>query len=216
MSTGSKWINDKNAEFPKVKVECRQAKEFCDRLTEKFRKLKLLPEGYYFSLPTEAQWEYAAGGGQYRSGLRYSGSDNIDSVAWYGKNSKGGPQKVGLKEPNELGIYDMSGNVAEWCLDSFKKEYDKNDVIDPFVSSTIYRRTRVCRGGSWNSTQAEMCGVVARDHNNPEDYYGDIGFRIVLVYDKTSKEKDLSAKQWTERMDKIGKWKISDLFNNKK
>lgn len=211
MSTGNKWIDDKNAELPKVKVSYKQAKEFCEKITEKYRKLNVLPDGYYFSLPTEAQWEYAAGGGLYGSGLKYSGSDDVDAVAWYGRNSQGTLHKVGQKKPNELGIYDMSGNVSEWCLDTFK-EYEPREVIDPEVNVKYLFWKRVCRGGSWNSTQPERCGVVFRDHNDPDDYYGDIGFRVVLVYDKTSRTKALSAEQWTERMDKFGKLKFSDLL----
>lgn len=86
--------------------------------------------GKTYRLPTEAEWEYACKGGKHSKGYKYSGSDDIEKVAWYDGNSEGRTHPVGLKQPNELGLYDMSGNVWEWCQD-------------------MHEGTGMCRGGSW-------------------------------------------------------------------
>ena len=112
-----------------------------------------------YRLPSEAEWEWAARGGVSSKGYIYSGSNDVNSVAWYMDNSGNGTKKVGTKKANELGIYDMSGNVYEWCGDS--------------VSN--FRRTR---GGSWIPS-AYYCAVAYRGGNSSPDYsFGDIGFRV--------------------------------------
>ena len=116
-----------------------------------------------FRLPMEAEWEYAALGGNKSKGYAYSGSDDMDMVAWYSGNSKNSTHPVKQLSPNELGIYDMSGNVWEWC----------EDLIDPSTSS------RVLRGGGWNDL-AKYCRVSYRDYDDPSIKFSDIGFRLVL------------------------------------
>lgn len=98
----------------------------CQRFIGRLNELT----GKKYRLPTEAEWEYACRGGQLTRGYRYSGGDDIDAVAWYDANSEGQTHPVGLKQPNELGLYDMSGNVWEWCQD-------------------MHDATGMCRGGSW-------------------------------------------------------------------
>ena len=153
--------------------------------------------GRNFQLPTEAQWEFAARGGNKSKGYKYSGSDSLDSVAWYWKNSglrpiegtdedwnidkiKGNKCKthsVKTKKPNELGLYDMTGNVWEWCCDWFESY-----SVDPQINPTGAKegQYRVVRGGSWNS-EARHCRVLRRSYNNPEDGRDYLGFRLVLV-----------------------------------
>lgn len=146
-------------------------------------------------LPTEAQWEYAAMGGLKSKGYIYSGSNILDDVGWYWKNSgdiilSGGwswdkikenncrTHEVGKKKPNELGLYDMSGNVWEWCMDWFG-EYYTFDLIDPQGIST--GTERVIRGGSWN-TNARVCLSNARNHYYPDHSFNSRGFRLMRYY----------------------------------
>lgn len=114
--------------------------------------------GEAFRLPTEAQWEYAARGGNQAQGRLYSGSDAIDDVAWYKSNSSSTTNPVKTKAPNELGIYDMSGNVYEWCSD-WKASYSSAAQTDPTGPAT--GSTRVIRGGSWGNI-ATGCRVASR------------------------------------------------------
>lgn len=116
-------------------------------------------------LPTEAQWEFAARGGNKSKNFVFSGSNNIDEVAWYSANSGGAPHAVGQKLPNELGIYDMSGNVCEWVFDLYEETSN----------------TRVCRGGSYLS-DARECRNADRPHAPESGKYDDFGFRIAFDY----------------------------------
>jgi len=127
-----------------------------------------------YRLPTEAQWEYAAKGGNGTPGnYTYSGSNNIDEVAWYG--STYGTHEVGKNAPNGLGIYDMSGNVWEWCWDWYGG-YTSGAQTDPVgPSAGAYR---VIRGGSWN-TDAVLTRSVNRYYYYPNNRYYNIGFRLV-------------------------------------
>jgi len=126
-----------------------------------------------YRLPTEAEWEYAARGGKYNSPYKYSGSDNASDVAWYSSNSRGKTQEVGNKAPNELGIYDMSGNVWEWCSDMFR-DYSNSAQTNPYNNSGS---GRVNRGGSWNYN-ATNARVANRNDYSPTSAYNNLGFRI--------------------------------------
>jgi formylglycine-generating enzyme required for sulfatase activity len=128
-----------------------------------------------YRLPTEAEWEYAAHGGDRTEGYKYSGSDNLDMVAWFFENTKGfGTCSVGTKQANELNIYDMSGNVWEWCNDRYGK-YGNNSQINPEGPAT--GSYRVNRGGSWGNF-ADYCRVVSRIYNLSSDRDSSLGFRL--------------------------------------
>jgi len=107
--------------YPMFLINYRDCELFCSRLN--LLLADLLPEGYKFVIPTEAQWEYAARGGKMSKGFRFSGSDIVDEVAWYYTNSEKTTHEVGKKFKNELGIYDMSGNVWERCRDRYSESY---------------------------------------------------------------------------------------------
>ena len=133
--------------------------------------------GKTFRLPTEAEWEYAARGGNKSKGYKYSGSNIIGDVAWYNSNSSAMTHQVGTKAPNELGLYDMSGNVWECCSDWYDENYysssPSNNPTGPTSGSY-----RVDRGGSWGNN-ARSCRVSYRDRSTPDyrDCY--YGFRLV-------------------------------------
>ena len=141
------------------------------------RKLNSLT-GANFRLPTEAEWEYAARGGNKSRGYKYSGSNNVNDVAWYTSTTNdSGTKPVGTKSPNELGIYDMSGNVWEWCHDWYG-DYSSGSQTNPTGPSS--GSSRVLRGGSW-CDGARYCRVSSRFHDAPGDGDNSNGFRLVLV-----------------------------------
>jgi len=160
------WKND----HPIVNVSWNDAMAYCKWLSQ------LTNEKY--TLPTEAQWEYAARGGQGGKGFKYSGSDNINEVAWYDETSyEKGTRPVGKLRPNEIGVYDMSGNAWEWCLDYYS-DYSTAVKKDPTGPSK--GKFKVVRGGGWYYTE-DMCRVYTRD--GPYPYYSSFnhGFRIVKL-----------------------------------
>ncbi len=127
-----------------------------------------------YRLPTEAEWEYAASGGNKSQGYKYSGSNKINQIAVYKGNNNKSTKAVGGKKANELGIYDMSGNVWEWCWDWYGG-YSSRSQTDPVGPTSGYRR--VGRGGSWNGS-ATRCRVAYRSYRNPTAGYCYIGFRL--------------------------------------
>lgn len=131
--------------------------------------------GKRFHLPTEAEWEYAARGGKWSKGYKYSGGNKFEEVAWIMSNSGGVTHPVGQKSPNELGLYDMSGNVWEWCQDCYDN-YSSELQTNPLGLSGSYR---VNRGGGW-SYNATDCRVSRRSANNPKSTDRDLGLRLAI------------------------------------
>ncbi len=157
------------SDYPMYYVNWEEAQEFCKKLSQL--------TGKTYVLPTEAQWEYAARGGVKSRGYKYSGSNTIGNVAWYSDNNSRSTHPVATKQPNELGLYDMSGNVWEWCSD-WKDYYSSESQSNPTGPSTgVYR---VLRGGSWIN-DAGNCRVSSRYDNYPSRRGINFGFRVVLL-----------------------------------
>ena len=132
--------------------------------------------GKTFRLPTEAEWEYAARGGNKSRGYTYSGSDNINDVAWYKTNSNSRTHDVATKLPNELGLYDMTGNVFEWCQDWYGA-YSGEEQTDP--TGPDEGAYRVNRGGGWNS-QVEYSHITYRPNLMPSRRFNSLGLRLAM------------------------------------
>ena len=159
--------------LPVEQVSWHDCKTFIDKLN---RQCSGQLKGKRFALPTEAQWEYAARGGKKNKGYKYSGSNTIGDVAWYGCNSGRTTHAVGTKTPNELGLYDMSGNVWEWCQDWYGS-YGSSAQTDPAGPST--GSLRVFRGGSWDRS-ARDCRVSYRSYDSPDSTSIILGLRLSL------------------------------------
>ena len=132
--------------------------------------------GVTFRLPTEAEWEFAAKGGNKSQGYTYAGSNKLGDVAWYSGNSSSKTHEVATKAPNELGLYDMSGNVWEWCQDLYGS-YSSSAQTDP--TGPTSGSLRVLRGGSWDSDAAN-CRVADRGWTYATYRSGNLGFRLGL------------------------------------
>ena len=157
-------------DYPMYCVSWDEAMEFCRLLSNK--------TGRTYTLPTEAQWEYAARGGNKNEGAKYAGSNMIDAVAWYSENSGSSTHIVGSKRANALGIYDMSGNVWDWCKDWYANSYVSYDTNNPVGPSS--GSSRVVRGGSWDYT-ASFCRVANRNYISPGNRDYNLGFRVVCL-----------------------------------
>jgi len=162
----------KGDDLPVEKVSWNDVQEYLRKLNAK--------TGGKYRLPTEAEWEYAARGGASTgsaTALKYSGSNNVGDVAWYNGNSGSKTHTVGTKPPNELGIYDMSGNVWEWCADWYDKNYyassPSNNPQGPSSGTS-----RVLRGGCWVNN-VYGCRSAYRSWYNPDVRYNSVGFRVV-------------------------------------
>lgn len=160
--------NHKGDLFPVEQVTWSKCNTFISNLNQM--------TGMTFRMPTEAEWEYAARGGQKSLGYKYSGSDNIDDVAWYNGNAGGATHEVKTKAPNELGIYDMSGNVWEWCQDIYGS-YSADAQTNPTgATSGSYR---VMRGGKYDGV-SDYCRVSYRNYQKASYSHAVLGLRLVL------------------------------------
>lgn len=165
--------------MPKTSVTWKQAHTFIDNLNKIAHEQGIIPESANFRLPTEAQWEYAAKGGNKSKGYKYSGGNNVNDVAVTLENSgSSSPIEVKSKSPNELGIYDMSGNAYEW-VDDYAGSYSSEDQVDP--QNTTPSNSYVKRGGSnyhnFNS-ESYLFTTTGRYFYGSTDWT--IGFRIAL------------------------------------
>ena len=165
---GSNPSKFKGDNLPVENVSWKDCQEFLSKLNN--------TTGKTFRLPTEAEWEYAARGGKKNRGYLYSGSNNISDVAWYSDNSDNKTHAVGSKQANELGIYDMSGNVYEWCQDR-KGSYSSSSQVNPTGAASGSYRVR--RGGYWSSS-ARYCRSSDRSSSSPGYRDFDLGLRLVL------------------------------------
>lgn len=161
---------DKGDDYPVENISWNDSQNFINKLNS---------NNSTFRLPTEAEWEYAARSGGKKQ--KYAGADDVDSVAWYGEDWNRGHHEVGAKAPNDLGIYDMSGNVLEWCFDWYSDDYysnsRKNNPQGPSSGSF-----RVTRGGGW-SNSARCVRSSDRTSCSPSSMRPYLGLRLVRTVD---------------------------------
>ncbi|MBR7029306.1 MAG: formylglycine-generating enzyme family protein, partial [Bacteroidaceae bacterium] len=174
---GNNPSNWKGDNLPVEYVSWGDCQTFLQRLNNRKGELGL-QGSMYFDLPTEAEWEFAARGGRNSGNYTYSGSDNLDYVAWHYGNSGRRTHPVGQKAKNELGLYDMTGNVWEWCKDWYGSypSYAQTNPTGPSSGSD-----RVYRGGCWFSI-ARVSHVSCRGSHAPDGRSSDLGLRLVLKF----------------------------------
>lgn len=158
----------KGEKRPVESVSWFDCQEFAKKLSEM--------TGRHFRLPTEAEWEYAARGGKKGKRYKFSGGHILEQIGWYNENSGNISHEVGKKSPNELGLYDMSGNIWEWVQD-WKGDFTEGDQVNPTGPETGIER--VCRGGGWNR-EIDRARVSYRGDDQPTLRYCSLGLRIVL------------------------------------
>jgi formylglycine-generating enzyme required for sulfatase activity len=167
----------KGANLPVEMVSWNDANEFCKKLSEK--------EGEKYRLLSEAEWEYACRAG---SKTEYYWGDSFDEkYAWCGDNSKqkGKTHPVGTREPNKWGLYDMSGNVWEWCQDWYESGYPTNEQVDPEGPASSEKNFRVARGGSWEDLALfRLHRSAYRNGGTPSKVFSSFGFRVVRASEK--------------------------------
>lgn len=158
----------KGEQMPVANVTWDDCQAFISKLNEL--------TGEHFRLPTEAEWEYAARGGNLSRGCKFAGSNYVDDVAWNEASGKSKPQPVKQLKPNEVGAYDMSGNVNEWCADWYGS-YGDAPIANPI--GTAYGPGRVLRGGNFRDPGAK-CRVSKRDSQPGDKEFRNVGFRLAM------------------------------------
>jgi len=155
---------------PVENVSWHDAIEFCRRLTAELQARRTLPSGFIVRLPTATEWEYAAKGGPLSKGHLYAGGEIQTEISWSRAESPDGHRRVGTKQPNELGLHDMTGNVWEWCIDALPADRTGKPGID----------TRIKRGGSFNN-QGPTSLITNIGEMGPAEKGHRFGFRVVLA-----------------------------------
>ncbi len=171
MDENPSFFKDDDAELPVENISWDDAQTFCRRLSQL--------TGVTFRLPTEAEWEYAARGGHKAIDSRYAGSDDVNEVGWYMDNCSGRTHDVKSKKPNEIGLYNMSGNVWELCED-YKNSYSKDDAINPVCTKPGKNKNRVRRGGGWDSENRNQLRTAYRRRLEPDERNRSVGLRLVM------------------------------------
>ncbi len=159
----------KGANCPVESVSWDEVQKFIEKLNEITKR--------NYRLPSEAEWEYAARGGKQSKGFQFSGGNKLKEVGWYSANSHDETKPVGLKLPNELGLYDMSGNVWEWCADVWHDDYKGAPKDGSAWLTGGSQNARVVRGGSWDYFDND-CRVSIRSNGDAALRYLNFGFRL--------------------------------------
>lgn len=170
---GENPSNQHKRDYPVDRINWYDAQRFTKKLSEL--------SGLSFRLPFEAEWEYAARGGLNTKKFIYAGSNNAEQVAWFREkyNNNYVSKETGRKKPNELGLYDMSGNVYEWCMDWYDKKVPFTGDINPNYGGKDMHK--VLRGGSYYTIK-KYCKVTNRYGVNPQRWDIDYGLRLVVVF----------------------------------
>ena len=163
---GNNPSNFKGTKLPVEQISWDDCQVFISKLNEL--------TGMSFRLPTEAEWEYSARGGNKNRGCVYAGSNDLFEVAWFDRNSEGKSHEIGLKLPNELGLFDMCGNIREWCQDWYG-DYSPLSQTDP--QGPLSGNLKVFRGGGWNSSK-DYCLLSSRDRSSPNYRSAGLGLRL--------------------------------------
>ncbi len=188
-----KFFYNGSVQMPAESVSWYEAHDFITKLNEL--------TGEEFRLPTEAEWEYAARGGNASKGYLYSGSNTLDEVGWYEENTSGKPLEVKLKSPNELGIYDMSGNVGEMCQDLWGSYSSESQVNPQGPTEGEYGDYIVVRGGN-HSREPFYCESLNRDVKMQKSgNYPEIGFRLALGTPVNALKGDVNSDGWVDISD---------------
>ena len=169
----------RGAQLPAADMTWNDAMEFCSRLTSREKE-----NGNEYRLPTEAEWEYACRAGTVTAYCSGDSEEQLAKVGWYKDNSGAVNHPVGQKQPNAWGLYDMHGNVLEWCLDCFESYPREGETVDPVAGDPSSSGKRVCRGGGAGgafASPAQDCRAAFRHPRKADDPGTILGFRVVLT-----------------------------------